>query len=181
KGNNIDKEEFQKEFYKHQELSRTASAGMFKGGLVDHSEIATKYHTATHLLHAALRKVLGTHVSQKGSNITDERLRFDFSHPDKLIDEQLKQVEDLVNQKISADIAVTRQEMPKAQALAEGAMAFFPEKYPEITSVYSIGDFSKELCGGPHVQSTGEIGRIKIIRQEAVSAGVRRIYATAIS
>ncbi len=181
KGLKLDKEKFEAEKKKHQEESRTASKGMFKGGLQDQSEIVIKYHTATHLLHAALRKVLGTHVSQKGSNITAERLRFDFSHPDKLIDEQLKQVEDLVNQKISADIAVTRQEMPKAQALAEGAMAFFPEKYPEITSVYSIGDFSKELCGGPHVQSTGEIGRIKIIRQEAVSAGVRRIYATAIS
>ena len=180
KGNEINRSEFQKEFNKHQELSRTASAGMFKGGLVDHSEIATKYHTATHLLHAALRQVLGTHVQQKGSNITAERLRFDFSHPEKLTDEQIKQVEDLINEKIKQDLKVERVEMPKTQALAEGALAFFPEKYPEITSVYSIGNFSKELCGGPHVQSTGEIGRIKITRQEAVSAGVRRIYAAAI-
>ena len=180
KGNEINRSEFQKEFNKHQELSRTASAGMFKGGLVDHSEIATKYHTATHLLHAALRQVLGTHVQQKGSNITAERLRFDFSHPEKLTDEQIKQVEDLINEKIKQDLKVERVEMPKTQALAEGALAFFPEKYPEITSVYSIGNFSKELCGGPHVQSTGEIGRIKITRQEAVSAGVRRIYAVAI-
>ncbi|MEK7091262.1 MAG: alanine--tRNA ligase [Patescibacteria group bacterium] len=189
KGLKLDKEEFTKAKAAHQEESRTASKGMFKGGLVDHSEIATKYHTATHLLHAALRKVLGTHVSQEGSNITSERLRFDFSHPEKLTDEQITAVENLVNRKISNDIVVARQEMPKSQALAEGALAFFPEKYPEITSVYTIGDpsagsgqvFSKELCGGPHVQSTGEIGRIKITRQEAVSAGIRRIYATAIS
>ena len=181
KGLKLDKEKFEKEKKKHQEESRTASKGMFKGGLQDQSEIVTKYHTATHLLHAALRKVLGTHVSQRGSNITAERLRFDFSHPEKLTDEQIAQVEDLINSKIKEDIKVERVEMPKAQALAEGAMAFFPEKYPEMTSVYTIGDFSKELCGGPHVQSTGEIGRIKIIRQEAVSAGVRRIYATAIS
>lgn len=181
KGNEINREEFQKEFNKHQELSRTASAGMFKGGLVDRSEVATKYHTATHLLHAALRQVLGIHVSQKGSNITAERLRFDFSHPEKLTDEQIKQIEDLINAKIKEDIKVERVEMPKSKALAEGAMAFFPEKYPEMTSVYTIGNFSKELCGGPHVQSTGEIGRIKITRQEAVSAGVRRIYATALS
>ena len=180
KGLKLDKEEFAEEKKKHQEISRTASAGMFKGGLQDQSEIVTKYHTATHLLHSALREVLGTHVSQKGSNITAERLRFDFSHPEKLTDEQIRQVEDLVNDKTKEDIQVERVEMPKTQALAEGAMAFFPEKYPEITSVYSIGDFSKELCGGPHVQRTGEIGRIKITRQEAVSAGVRRIYATAI-
>ncbi len=181
KGNEINRSEFQKEFNKHQELSRTASAGMFKGGLVDHSEIATKYHTATHLLHAALRQVLGAHVSQKGSNITAERLRFDFLHPQKLSEEEIKKVQDLINEKIDANIPVSRKEMQKSQALAEGAMAFFPEKYPEMTSVYTIGDFSKELCGGPHVQSTGEIGRIKITRQEAVSAGVRRIYATALS
>jgi len=181
KGLKLDQDAFAVARTKHQEESRTASKGMFKGGLQDQSEIVTKYHTATHLLHAALRKVLGTHVSQKGSNITAERLRFDFSHPEKLTDEQITAVESLVNQKISEDIPVIWGEMPKSQALAEGAMAFFPEKYPEITSVYTIGDFSKELCGGPHVQSTGEIGRIKIIRQEAVSAGVRRIYATAIS
>ena len=180
KGLKLDKEEFAEEKKKHQEISRIASAGMFKGGLQDQSEIVTKYHTATHLLHSALREVLGTNVSQKGSNITAERLRFDFSYSEKLTDDQISAVENLVNQKISDDVAVTRQEMPKAQALAEGALAFFPEKYPEITSVYSIGDFSKELCGGPHVQRTGEIGRIKITRQEAVSAGVRRIYATAI-
>ncbi|KKU29195.1 MAG: Alanine-tRNA ligase [Candidatus Amesbacteria bacterium GW2011_GWA2_47_11b] len=181
KGLKLNKEEFAKSRTRHQEESRTASQGMFKGGLQDQSEIVTKYHTATHLLHAALRKVLGNHVSQKGSNITADRLRFDFSHPEKLTDEQIKQVEDLINAKIAADVKVECVEMPKSQALAEGALAFFPEKYPDVTSVYTIDDFSKELCGGPHVQSTGEIGRIKITRQEAVSAGVRRIYATAIS
>ena len=148
---------------------------------MDQSVTAQQYHTATHLLHAALRKLLGEQVSQKGSNITADRLRFDFSHPEKLTDEQIKQVEDLINAKIAADVKVECVEMPKSQALAEGALAFFPEKYPDVTSVYTIDDFSKELCGGPHVQSTGEIGRIKITRQEAVSAGVRRIYATAIS
>ncbi|MEK7101454.1 MAG: alanine--tRNA ligase [Patescibacteria group bacterium] len=180
KGLILDRLEFNRQMKIHQELSRTAGRGMFKGGLQDSSETTTRYHTATHLLHAALRQVLGTHVSQKGSNITAERLRFDFSHPEKLTDEQIKQAEDLINEKIKQDLKIERVEMPKTQALAEGALAFFPEKYPEITSVYSIGDFSKELCGGPHVQRTGEIGRIKIARQEAVSAGVRRIYATAI-
>ena len=181
KGKDLDKNEFDHINERHKKLSRTASASMFKGGLQDQSEIVTKYHTATHLLHAALRRVLGIHVSQKGSNITFERLRFDFSHPEKLTDDKIKQVEEIVNKKIGEDIKIERVEMPKAQALAEGALAFFPEKYPEVTSVYSIGDFSQELCGGPHVQSTGEIGRIKITRQEAVSAGVRRIYATAVS
>ena len=181
KGKDLDKNEFDHINERHKKLSRTASASMFKGGLQDQSEIVTKYHTATHLLHAALRRVLGIHVSQKGSNITVERLRFDFSHPEKLTDDKIKQVEEIVNKKIGEDIKIERVEMPKAQALAEGALAFFPEKYPEVTSVYSIGDFSQELCGGPHVQSTGEIGRIKITRQEAVSAGVRRIYATAVS
>ncbi len=181
KGLKLDKVEFSAARTKHQEESRTASKGMFKGGLQDQSEIVTKYHTATHLLHAALRQILGTHVSQSGSNITAERLRFDFSHSSHLTIQQLNQVEELVNQKISENLPVIRTEMPKSQALVEGAMAFFPEKYPEMTSVYTIGDFSKELCGGPHVQSTGEIGRIKITRQEAVSAGVRRIYATALS
>lgn len=175
------KDEFEIEFKKHQDLSRTASRGMFKGGLQDQSEITTRYHTTTHLLHAALRQILGIHVQQKGSNITSVRLRFDFSHDTKLTDEQIKKVEDLINQKIDENITVTKTEMPKSQALAEGAMAFFPEKYPEISNVYQISDFSKELCGGPHVTSTGEIGRIKITREESAGAGVRRIYATAIS
>jgi alanyl-tRNA synthetase len=181
KGQVVDKSQFASEFEKHQELSRTASKGMFKGGLQDHSEVVTKYHTATHLLHKALRDVLGPHVGQKGSNITAERLRFDFSHGEKLTPEQIQRVEEIMNEKISANLTVTRQEMPKKQALAEGALAFFPEKYPDITSVYTIGPldnwYSKELCGGPHVSSTGEIGKIKIIKEESAGAGIRRIYA----
>lgn len=177
----LDKKEFDKEKNKHQELSRTASAGMFRGGLQDRSEITTKYHTATHLLHAALRQVLGNHVSQKGSNITGERLRFDFSYPNKLTLEQINEIENLVNQKIQENLAVEKKEMKKSEALAMGALAFFPEKYPEVTSVYKIGDFSMELCGGPHVASTGSIGRIKIMKEESAGAGIRRIYATAIS
>ncbi len=177
RGLKLDKTEFEKLKHQHQELSRTAGKGMFKGGLQDQSEVTTKYHTATHLLHAALRQVLGIHVSQKGSNITGERLRFDFSHPNKLTEQEIAKVEELVNQKIDENIPVEKQQMAKQQALDQGAMAFFPEKYPEITNVYTIGDFSKELCGGPHVTSTGEIGRIKITREESVGAGVRRLYA----
>lgn len=176
----FNKQEFDNELKKHRDLSRTSSQGMFRGGLQDRSDITTKYHTATHLLHAALRQVLGPHVGQKGSNITSERLRFDFSHPSKLTPGELQQVQDLVNQKISENLPVTRVEMPKTKALAEGALAFFPEKYPDVTSVYSIGDFSRELCGGPHVNSTGEIGKISITREESAGSGTRRIYATAV-
>lgn len=179
-GQRIDKVEFAEEFKKHQDLSRAANQGVFKGGLQDQSDITTKYHTATHLLHAALRQVLGIHVQQKGSHITGDRLRFDFSHPDKLTGEQIKIVEDLINKKIKQDIPVTKVEMSKIQALAEGALAFFPERYPDVASVYQIGDFSKELCGGPHVNSTGKIQRIKITKEESAGAGIRRIYATAI-
>jgi alanyl-tRNA synthetase len=181
KGLIIDKKEFEVEFSKHQDLSRSASKGMFKGGLEDHSEITTKYHTATHLLHKALRDTLGPHVSQKGSNITSERLRFDFSHPEKLTPDQIKKVEDIVNQKIKENLKVTREEKSKLQALSEGALAFFVEKYPDVVSVYTIGDldnwYSKELCGGPHVDSTGDIGGIKIIKEESAGSGIRRIYA----
>ena len=147
-GKQVDIQQFQKEFEKHKELSRTASAGMFKGGLADHSDVVTAYHTATHLLHAALRQILGTHVQQKGSNITSERLRFDFSHPEKLSDIQIKAVQDLINQEISERLTVTREELPKEKALAQGALAFFGQKYPEKVTVYTIGDkkhfFSKE-------------------------------------
>lgn len=176
-GDKFDEGEFEKEKSKHQDLSRTAGKGMFKSGLQDQSEVTTKYHTATHLLHASLRKILGNHVSQKGSNITAERLRFDFSFDRKLTDSEIKDVEDLVNQKIGEDLIVELLEMQKAKALAEGALAFFPEKYPEVTNVYKIGDFSMELCGGPHVNSTGEIGKINIFKEESAGAGVRRIYA----
>lgn len=176
-GKKLDREEFDRQLKAHQDLSRTAGAGMFKGGLVDQSEITTKYHTATHLLHKALRDTLGDHVQQKGSNITADRLRFDFSHSEKLTPDQLVQIESLINQKIQESIPVIRVEMPKTQALVEGAMAFFPEKYPDIASVYSIGSYSKELCGGPHVTNTSEIGKIKITKEESAGSGIRRIYA----
>lgn len=182
KGLEFNKEEFKNEFEKHKQLSRSASAGMFKGGLGGHSDIEIKYHTATHLLHQALRDILGKHVHQAGSNINRERLRFDFTHPTKLTRQQIKKVEELVKQKIKDDLPVTKQEMNQNQALKEGALAFFPEKYPQLTSVYTIGPldnwYSKELCGGPHVDRTGVIGRVRIIKEESVSSGVRRIYAT---
>jgi alanyl-tRNA synthetase len=185
RGGVIDKDAFRAEFEKHQELSRTASAGMFKGGLRDDSEESKKLHTATHLLHAALREVLGDHVQQKGSNITPERLRFDFSHPDKMTKEQITQVEDLVNEVIRKNLSVVCRHMSVDDARASGALGFFEEKYKDIEgdlSVYQVGEdgsvFSKEICGGPHVDHTGEIGSFKIIKDEASSAGVRRIKAT---
>lgn len=182
KGQTVDREQFRAAFKQHQDASRSASAGMFKGGLADQSEITTKYHTATHLLQAALRKVLGSHVQQKGSNITAERLRFDFSHPQALTPAEIGAVEKQINEWIIADLPVTRQMMSKQAALDSGAIAFFIEKYPDEVSVYTIGQdpdtnwVSKELCGGPHVEHTGVIGPIKIQKEQAVSAGVRRIY-----
>lgn len=178
KGLKIDREEFRKEFEKHKELSRTASAGMFKGGLGEQSEITTKYHTATHLLHASLREVLGDHVQQKGSNITAERLRFDFSHSEKMTEEQIKEVERLVNKAIKENLPVSSEVMNKEDALNCGALGFFTEKYGDKVTVYTVGDFSKEICGGPHVKSTGELGKLTIIKEESTSAGIRRIYAT---
>lgn len=182
KGMKLDVEAFHTEFQKHKDLSRTASAGKFKGGLADHSEVTTKYHTATHLLQAALRKILGTHVQQKGSNITVERLRFDFSHPTAMTEKEIKEVEKQINDWIVADLPVTVQTMKKQEALASGAIAFFVEKYPDEVTVYTIGTdpknnwISKEFCGGPHVKSTGEIGTIEIFKEQSVSAGVRRVY-----
>ncbi|HOZ36869.1 MAG TPA: alanine--tRNA ligase [bacterium] len=180
-GLGVDEAGFEEEFKKHQELSRTAAAGKFKGGLADHSEKVTAYHTATHLLNAALRQVLGEHVFQKGSNITEERLRFDFSHPEKMTGEQIKKVEDLVNEVIQKDVAVECAEMTAEEAKAKGAIGVFADKYGEKVKVYSVvgGDvcFSKEICGGPHVTNTGEMGHFKIIKEEASSAGVRRIKA----
>jgi len=182
KNKQLDIEMFQTEFQKHKDLSRSASAGKFKGGLADHSEVTTKYHTATHLLHAALRKVLGTHVQQKGSNLTSERLRFDFSHPAPLTTQQLKEVEQLINDWVSADLPVTMRLMQKHEALQSGAVAFFLEKYPDEVSVYTIGKdadtdwISKEFCGGPHVTHTGAIGPLKMVKEQSASAGVRRIY-----
>jgi alanyl-tRNA synthetase len=177
-GVQIDRARFEEEFERHRELSRIGAQRRFMSGLADQSEQTIALHTATHLLHAALRKVLGPEVRQKGSNITPERLRFDFSWPEKLSEEQLRQVEELVNQQIQRGLNVTREEMSLEEALERGALAFFDERYnPEKVSVYSIGDFSKEVCAGPHVQNTKKMGRFKIIKEEAVSAGTRRIRA----
>ncbi len=168
---------FKERFKKHQELSRTASAGKFKGGLAGNSEIETKYHTATHLLNAALKVVVDKNVHQKGSNITDERMRFDFSCDHKLTDEEKKKTEDLVNEWIKEGLDVTVKEMSKSEAINSGAECMFIEKYPDTVTVYSIGNVSKELCGGPHVKNTSELGHFKITKEEASSAGVRRIKA----
>ncbi len=182
RGQDVNRHQFEEEFKKHQELSRTAAAGMFKGGLADHSVQTTRLHTATHLLHKALRTILGTHVSQKGSNITVERLRFDFSHPAKITPEELKKIEAMVNDAIAANYPVTMETLGKKEALESGALGFFVEKYGDQVKVYTVGDphgawFSREICGGPHVSFTGELGHFTIIKEEAVSAGVRRIYA----
>lgn len=177
RGETLNKKEFEKEFEKHKELSRTASAGMFKGGLADNSKEVTKLHTATHLLHASLRKILGESVSQKGSNITSERLRFDFSYPRKLTDEELTQVEDLINLQIEKNLPVTYEVMSLDEAIKFGALHFFAEKYGKEVKVYKIDDFSIEVCGGPHINHTGEIGHVKINKQEKVGAGILRIYA----
>ena len=176
-GINVDVKGFQEKFKAHQELSRTASAGKFKGGLAGNSEIETKYHTATHLLNAALKVVVGPEVHQKGSNITDERMRFDFSCDHKLSDEEKQKAEDLVNKWINDGLDVRVEEMAKEDAIKSGAECMFIEKYPDIVTVYSIGDVSKELCGGPHVKNTSELGHFKIKKEEASSAGVRRIKA----
>ena len=173
----VDVEGFKEKFRAHQELSRTSSQGKFKGGLAGNNEIETKYHTATHLLNAALKQVIGSDVHQKGSNITDERMRFDFSCDHKLTDEEKLQVENLVNSWIKDGIDVTVKEMKKEEAIKSGAECMFIEKYPDVVTVYSIGDISHELCGGPHVKNTSELGTFKIKKEEASSAGVRRIKA----
>ncbi len=176
-GLKIDMEEFNELFKKHQDLSRAGSEAKFKGGLADHSEQTTAYHTATHLLHKALQIVLGEHATQKGSNLTAERLRFDFSNPCKVTPEQLKEVEDIVNEQIKRDLPVTCEEMTLEEAKASGATGLFANKYGEKVKVYTIGDFSKEICGGPHVERTGGMGHFKILKEEGVAAGIRRIKA----
>ncbi len=179
RGQAADREAFQAEFKKHQELSR-ASSGTFKGGLADDSAASTRLHTATHLLHQALRTVLGPHVEQRGSNITSERLRFDFPHPQKVTPEELAKVEGLVNEAIKRDLPVSFDMMNPADAKAAGAIGLFDDKYAQLggqIKVYSVGDFSKEICGGPHVTHTGDLGSFKILKEEAVSAGIRRIKA----
>ena len=181
-GVKVDVEGYKAKFKEHQELSRTASAGKFKGGLAGNSEIETRYHTATHLLNAALKIAVNKDVHQKGSNITDERMRFDFSCDHKLTDEEKKKAEDLVNEWIEAGLDVTVESMNKEDAIKSGAECMFIEKYPDVVTVYSIGNdkygvVSKELCGGPHVKNTSELGRFVIKKEEASSAGVRRIKA----
>ena len=177
----VDLEEYNKEFQRHQTLSRTASAGMFKSGLADDSAAVKKLHTATHLLNEALRQILGKEVKQKGSNITSERLRFDFSFPRKLVPDEIARVEELVNEKIKAALPIKKEEVPLQQAIKSGAQAEFGTKYPELVSVYTIGnekcEFSKEICTGPHADNTRELGTFKIIKEEAVAAGIRRIKA----
>ena len=173
----ISMEEFDKLFKEHQEKSRAGATQKFKGGLASTGVIETKYHTATHLLNAALKQVLGSHVHQRGSNITEERMRFDFSHPSKMTPEEKKQTEDLVNKWITEAIPVERLEMKKDEAIAMGAEAMFADKYGDTVTVYKIGDVSIELCGGPHVSNTSELGHFKIKKEEASSSGVRRIKA----
>ena len=176
-GLTVDTEGFKQKFEEHQEKSREGASQKFKGGLASTGEMETKYHTATHLLNAALKKVLGPHVHQKGSNITAERMRFDFSHNSKMTDEEKQKTEDLVNEYIKMAIPVEKLEMKKEDAINAGAEAMFADKYGDIVSVYKIGDVSMELCGGPHVHNTSELGHFKIKKEEASSAGVRRIKA----
>ncbi len=176
-GLTVDREGFDAAFVKHREVSKQSAEKAFKGGLADHSEYTTRLHTATHLLHKALQQTLGEHATQKGSNITAERLRFDFSHPEKLTPEQVAEVERIVNAAIEADYPIEFESMTLELAREKGAMALFGGKYGEMVKVYRIGNFSKEVCGGPHVQRTSELGRFRIVKEEASSAGVRRIRA----
>jgi len=178
KGIKIDMDEFTKQFEEHREISRTATQGKFKGGLAEHSEKIVKLHTATHLLQEALRRVLGDEVTQNGSNITEERLRFDFTFSRKLTPEEITKVEKIVNGVISKDLEVTQQFLSYDEAIKMGALAFFKENYGETVSVYSVGDFSMELCGGPHVERTGSLGVFKIDKQKKIGAGIVRVRAT---
>jgi len=177
KGLGIDKSDFEKEFKSHQELSRAGAEKRFKGGLADSSEESKRLHTATHLLNEALRKVVSNDIVQKGSNITPERLRFDFNFDRKLTEEEIKKVEDLINKKIKESIPIKREEMTVEEAKKRNAQGLFEHKYAERVSVYSIGDFSIEICGGPHVKNTGELGKFRIIKEESCAAGIRRIKA----
>ena len=176
-GLKIDKQDFDERFKKHQETSHAGAEQRFKGGLADSSEQTACLHTATHLLHAALRKVLGNDVHQNGSNITPERLRFDFTFGRKMTPEELKEVEDLVNEAIRAKVPVTLEEMTLAEAKASGAMGLFENKYGDRVKVYTMGSFSKEICGGPHASNTGDLVSFRIQKEESSSAGVRRIKA----
>jgi alanyl-tRNA synthetase len=173
----IDRQGFEKAFDAHKEISKQGADKLFKGGLVDNSQATTKLHTATHLLHKSLQTVLGDHVKQKGSNITAERLRFDFVHGEKMTEEQVKKVQEMVNDVIKRSLPVTMEVMTLEQAKDNGATALFAGKYGEQVKVYTIGDFSKEVCGGPHVNNTSELGKFRILKEESSSAGVRRIRA----
>ncbi|TFG64827.1 MAG: alanine--tRNA ligase [Spirochaetales bacterium] len=176
-GMTIDRKGFDEAFEKHQEISKAGAEKSFKGGLADNSEMVKRLHTATHLLHQALRRVLGTHVQQKGSNITAERLRFDFSHTAPMSPEEIKAVENMVNDQIAGDLPVSMSIMSLEEAQKDGALAFFGDKYSDQVKVYTMGDFSKEVCGGPHAEHTGELGRFVIQKEQSSSAGVRRIRA----
>jgi alanyl-tRNA synthetase len=176
------KKMFEKDFCKHQELSRAGAEQKFAGGLADHSEIVTRYHTATHLLHKALRIVLGDHVQQKGSNLTAERLRFDFSHSSPMTPEQIAEVEKIVNEQIEKALPVSCSEMSVDEAKSLGAIGLFENKYGDSVKVYKVGEgedlISMEICGGPHVKNTAELGKFKIEKEQSSSSGVRRIKAT---
>lgn len=176
-GLKVDEKDFEEEFRKHQEISRAGAKQRFAGGLADHSEITVRGHTATHLLHQALRDVLGDHVYQTGSNITPERIRFDFSHGEKLTNEQIHKVEGVVNQKIKENLPVKKELINQEEADQQGAIGLFREKYGDKVSIYKIGDYSIEYCGGPHVAHTAQVGTFKIIKEEALGAGTRRIRA----
>jgi len=176
-GLSVDLEGFQEAYAKHQELSKSGAEKVFKGGLADNTEMTRRLHSATHLLHQALRQVLGPHVEQKGSNITPERLRFDFTHPAPMSEAEVRQVQAIVNEQIKADLPVSFQTMTLEEARAAGAIALFGDKYEEKVKVYSMGGFSKEVCGGPHVEHTAELGRFVIQKEQSSSAGVRRIRA----
>ena len=176
-GMTVDMEGYTKAFDKHKELSRQGGEQKFKGGLSDNSEMVTRLHTATHLLHQALREILGDHVEQKGSNITEKRLRFDFSHPEKMTEEEIALVEKRVNEIIEADVPVVFEETQLENALEMGAIGLFRNRYGDMVKVYRIGDFSLEICGGPHAGRTGELGRFRIVKEKSSSAGVRRIRA----
>jgi alanyl-tRNA synthetase len=180
KGFTVDKKGFDKAYEKHQEMSRKGAEQKFKGGLADNSEATANLHTATHLLHEALRRVLGDHVAQKGSNITADRLRFDFSHDEKMTKEQISEVEEIVNNAINDDLEIKCQEMSVEEAKSQNAIGLFGDRYGELVKVYSVGDFSKEICGGPHASRTGSMGRFKIKKEESSSRGVRRIKAVLI-
>ncbi|MBL4694733.1 alanine--tRNA ligase, partial [Candidatus Gracilibacteria bacterium] len=171
-------EGFEKRFKAHQELSRAGAEKKFAGGLADHSEETTRLHTATHLLHQALKTVLGDHVTQRGSNITVDRLRFDFNHPEKMTPEQKEEVEKIVNEQIKRALPISCEEMSVDEAKAKGAIGLFESKYGDTVKVYMMGDFSMEICGGPHVENTSELGSFRIKKEESSSSGVRRIKAT---